>query len=141
MFTRERKKSNLPQGDLQATYDLLNISFRYEFDRVIKEVVAHIDDSADDTDPVMKICLGIAHDSLRYWVQPAYNTLIGRDHSLSKDEIIWLGAGRSAIVVAAREKNIRDEEKRRDRDPVGLFMALQTRSKWAFEIPPEFYSV
>lgn len=128
MFTRQRKKSNLPQGDLQATHNLLNISFRYEFDRVIKEVVARIDSSADDTDPVTKICLGVAYGSLRHWVQPAYNALIRRDHSLSKDEIIWLGAGRTAIVVAAREKNVRDK----------LWACVPLDE---IQVPPEFYSV
>lgn len=135
MFTHERKKSeHNAEGNLRTTlYDLLSISLRFELDRVTKEVVTHIDDGADDTDPAMKICLGLAHDSLRHWIPPAYNALIERSYFLTRDEIIRLGAGRTAIVGEMRESYKRGEFQTYawDRD---------LPSKLELEVPPDFYS-
>ncbi|KAF8814232.1 hypothetical protein BYT27DRAFT_7206287 [Phlegmacium glaucopus] len=139
MFTHERKKSecNVPKSNPRAFYDLLSISLRFELDRVTREVVAHIDDCADDTDPVTKICLGLAHDSLQHWIRPAYDALIKRDCFLTQNEIIRLGAGRTAIVGANREKYIRGEF----RTP-SAFSSFHGEP-WptlALEVPLDFYS-
>jgi hypothetical protein len=112
MFTTERQKFAGPiTSDIQRKnlYDLLSISLRYEFDRVTREVISFIDRITDSTNPITKLCLGLAHDCLRHWVGPAYSAIIRRYHSLTEDGIIQLGVTRTAIVGRTREKYIRDK--------------------------------
>jgi hypothetical protein len=108
---------------------------------VTTEVVACINDCGDDTDPVTKICFGVAHDSLQHWVPPAYTALIKRDHFLTKDEIVRLGAGKTAIMGRIREetKERRNTFGEPNRGSFSAFL-LPVGLGVPMEVPPDFYS-
>jgi hypothetical protein len=151
MFVHEHQKKKKKKGkkgrsdDRQKSlYDLLSISLRYEFARVTAKVVACIDDYGDDTDPVTQICFGVVHDSLRRWVLPAYMALIERDHFLTEDEIVRLGAGRTAILGSMREQTRERNTMQRESQPFSLFSPVGTipiSQKEVVEVPAQFYCV
>jgi len=103
-------------SDDNTLFDLLSISLRFEFERITKTVLSTIDfflnldewnTPARDLQAAKRINMALSHDILRYWILPAFQSLVSRPAPLTADEGRCLGFHRMAIVAAERERNIR----------------------------------
>ena len=139
-----RRKLSNNDSDTLAIFDLLSISLRFEFERIINMVVSIIDwldkhsreaaapfgyaldqqdDDTGDLQAVKRINMALSHDALRHWCLPALRALVNRQAPLTAEEGRRLGFHRMAIVAEEREKRWRS-----------------TLSPHVVEsIPPEFY--
>ena len=136
-----RRKLSNNDSDTLAIFDLLSISLRFEFERIINMIVSIIDwldkhsreaaaqfgfasdDDTGDLQAVKRINMALSHDALRHWCLPALRALVNRQAPLTAEEGRRLGFHRMAIVAEEREKRWRS-----------------TLSPHVVEsIPPEFY--
>lgn len=121
---------------------LLSISLRFAFDNVASEVTKAIDSSKLRLEPVAKVLLALKHESLKHWVSDAFDEIVNRTDALTKEEIVRLGANRTAIVCKYRED--RKWDRRQDwRQPTPSDMALRglypANVTKASIVPADFY--
>lgn len=115
-----RRKLSQADNDTLAIFDLLSISLRFEFERIINMVVSIIDlldsypslqdNDTGDLQAVKRICMALRHDALRHWCLPAFQALVNRPASLTAEEGRRLGYHRMAIVAEEREKRLSSGE-------------------------------
>jgi hypothetical protein len=124
---RRKLSDNNSESDTLAIFDLLSISLRFEFERIINMIVSIIDlfdrhsrestttytgtwqddDETGDLQAVKRICMGLRHDALRRWCLPALQALVNRPAPLTAEEGRRLGYHRMAIVAEGREERLR----------------------------------
>lgn len=119
-------RRKLSDNETLAIFDLLSISLRFEFERIINMIVGIIDlldkhsrestsssnlswqdDNTGDLQAVKRINMALRHDALRHWCLPALQALVNRPAPLTAEEGRRLGFHRMAVVAEEREKRLR----------------------------------
>jgi hypothetical protein len=130
-----RRKLSNNGSDTMAIFDLLSISLRFEFERIVNMIVSIIDlfdkfswqDDTGDLQAAKRINMAVRHDAIRNWCLPALKALVNRQAPLTAEEGRRLGYHRMAIIAEQREKRLRQ-------GPVATPGSLVT------SIPPGFLS-
>jgi hypothetical protein len=121
-----RRKLSGNDSDTLAIVDLLSISLRFDFERIVNTIVSIIDlfdkhsrestafinfswqdDDTGDLQAVKRINMALRHDAIRHWCLPALQALVNRQAPLTDEEGRRLGYHRMAIVAEEREKRLR----------------------------------